>query len=187
MVLAGRYQLIFMDMQMPIMDGYEATRVLGECGYKTLIIARSASAMKQHVQESLSAGCTEHLAKPFERHHFYKIIDKYLNKVENPQESKMMEQDREIEESEEYQAIVNRFVSELNEKLINLESALTNQAWELLCSISHNLYSAGLYRFEEFGQLNQALQRAAEERNQPQAEAYVKSVLQPGAALKQAH
>ena len=67
---AGRFDVVLMDMQMPVMDGLAATRAIRaheasrpDCG-RTPVVMLSANAMAEHREESLAAGADSHLAKP---------------------------------------------------------------------------------------------------------------------------
>ena len=64
----GQYDLILMDIQMPRMNGYDATRAIRELpnGFEIPIIALSANAFKEDVDRSLAAGMNAHVAKPID-------------------------------------------------------------------------------------------------------------------------
>ncbi len=74
------YDLILMDVQMPVKDGYEATRELRDKGFSELpIIGLSANAMKEDKLRAQEAGMNDYLTKPIKREALSRALDKYLN------------------------------------------------------------------------------------------------------------
>jgi PAS domain S-box-containing protein len=72
------FDLILMDMHMPNMNGYEATKSLRKQGLAIPIIALTASVMKHDVDKCLTAGCDLFLSKPVNRKKLLETLDKYL-------------------------------------------------------------------------------------------------------------
>lgn len=78
----GYYDLILMDVQMPHMDGYEATRCIRALGHsdaqKVPIFAMTANAFAEDVQKSREAGMNAHISKPLDIRAVYKQMNRYL-------------------------------------------------------------------------------------------------------------
>ena len=74
------YELILMDLQMPIMDGYEATKIIRENDTKIPIVALTANAMKEDVQKTKEVGMNGHLNKPIEVEKLFSTLLQYLSK-----------------------------------------------------------------------------------------------------------
>ncbi|MCP4754707.1 MAG: response regulator [Proteobacteria bacterium] len=84
MVKQTKYDAIFMDVQMPEMDGYHATRAIrmveGNSG-RTPIIALTANALMGDDKKCLKAGMDDYIAKPFKGEDIEKALVKFLSKV----------------------------------------------------------------------------------------------------------
>jgi len=68
---------------MPVMDGYEATKIIREINQDIPIIALTANAMKEDVEKSISLGMNAHLNKPIEVEKLYEILLKYIARKNN--------------------------------------------------------------------------------------------------------
>ena len=85
----GTYQLILMDIQMPVMNGYEATRAIRTMdrdGAKAVpILAMTADAFSEDIQAAKDAGMNGHMAKPLDKAILWREIGKYLNSDFSPE------------------------------------------------------------------------------------------------------
>ena len=77
MALANNYDLILMDMQMPVMGGGEATQTLVQAHYRGPIVALTGSILREEQARFRALGCTDVLAKPIDKQHFYQVIAKH--------------------------------------------------------------------------------------------------------------
>ncbi len=82
MAKESNYDLIMMDIQMPNLDGYEATKLIREFNSITPIIALSANAMVDDIQKTKTVGINEHLSKPIEVIKLYNAILKFIKPKE---------------------------------------------------------------------------------------------------------
>ncbi|MEA3513602.1 MAG: ATP-binding protein [Campylobacterota bacterium] len=81
----NKYELILMDIRMPIMDGYEATKIIKKLNKNIPIIALSADAMKDDIEKTKLYGMDEHLKKPIDINKLYEILFRYIKPKNNNQ------------------------------------------------------------------------------------------------------
>jgi signal transduction histidine kinase/DNA-binding response OmpR family regulator len=79
MAMTQRPDIILMDIQMPEMNGLDATRAIRENGLKTPIIALTAKAMKGDREQIIEAGCSDYISKPFTPNSLLRTISYWLN------------------------------------------------------------------------------------------------------------
>ena len=80
----GYYDLILMDLQMPVMNGYEATTALRamerEDARKMPIVAMTANAFLEDIQQSKACGMNEHMSKPLDIDQLQRMLARWLSK-----------------------------------------------------------------------------------------------------------
>ncbi|NOY38570.1 MAG: response regulator [Chlorobi bacterium] len=70
--------LVLMDIKMPVMDGYEATRQIRKLYPELPVIAQTAHAMTENKETAFRAGCNDYLTKPILKDTLRQMIEKYL-------------------------------------------------------------------------------------------------------------
>jgi len=147
------FDLILMDMRMPIMDGIEATQILRGRGYKKPIIAHTANVMKKHLEQFVQAGSDDVLAKPIDQNELRRILKKYLSPIESPVKESPVEKSTvqelpkpaavaaaEFEVSDELRQI---FIDRLQELVVVLRQSLSAQKWDQLHDAAHAIKGSG--------------------------------------------
>jgi signal transduction histidine kinase len=78
LAMSEKFDVILMDIQMPILDGHQSTRKLRSLGYEKPIVALTAHAMKEEREKSKQSGFTEFLTKPIQRQVLIEILTRYV-------------------------------------------------------------------------------------------------------------
>lgn len=186
--LAQSFDLILMDMQMPVMDGYLATSTLRSKGYEAPIFALTADAMQGAEQKCRDAGCTGFLTKPIVIDELLKSLGEVLGGVqceveedhaergwdpiasENSSELESQSNDespiysRLPTEVDEFRDIVAQFIAKLPGKLLEMAKATEKEDFEELGLLAHWLKGAGgTVGFDSLTKPAEELEEAARE------------------------
>ncbi|TIH12395.1 response regulator [Marinifilum sp. JC120] len=151
----GGFDLIFMDREMPVMDGMTATGEIRKYGMdRTPIVALTAHAFGKHKEESLAAGCDDFIAKPVKKKELLQIILRHTSgsdlserketlsdepdfmKFESPMAPEVIQIDADMED------LVPEFLEELDEAMDDMSMALEKADYEDLRRLAHGYKGA---------------------------------------------
>jgi signal transduction histidine kinase/DNA-binding NarL/FixJ family response regulator len=159
--LSSNFDLILMDLQMPIMDGLEAISLLRSSGYKDPIVALTASAMLDSKKRCLEAGCDDYISKPIDSKILFQMLSVYLenNTTELPEAGSDNKQFSDI-----HSELTNRFLLKLPEMKKDITEALDSENWGKLMALTHDLKGlGGSFGFPELteksGHINMLIQK----------------------------
>lgn len=164
--LQNNYDIILMDMQMPVKDGYTAATELRQSGIETPIIAMTAHAMLDDEQKCLAAGCSGYLSKPI---NISRLLTTVADALYVPHQVDAIDtQAAEAEDNERnenplisslpthkpvFAKVVVKFVDYLEEQLIIIQEAIDNGDHARLAWVAHDLKgAAGSAGFADFNE-----------------------------------
>ena len=159
-VLSNRPDLILMDLQMPVMDGLEATRAIrqaeGRTGAPPLpILALTADAGQEAVARSLFAGCSEHLSKPIKRTALLEAIDRHTRGIVC------------VTPPEGVDSLVPDYLASIRRDMATMMTAIGEQDCEIAGRLGHQFKGTGHgYGFPEIAQAGSAIEVAARSANE---------------------
>ncbi|MDH5218292.1 MAG: ATP-binding protein [Gammaproteobacteria bacterium] len=137
----NEFDLILMDMQMPVMSGIDAVKNLRSNGYSKPIIAMTANAMRGDQELYMQIGCNDYVAKPIDKQRFRKALETYL-KQENSQTVEIIISDILKDEPDLYDILI-KFVDSLPGILNEIEQAYNDKDWTAISNLVHALKGTG--------------------------------------------
>ena len=166
---SGSYDLVFMDVQMPVMDGHTATRLIREWESEkekppVPIVALTAHALPEEVRKSLEAGSTAHLTKPIAKNALLEAVRLYGRPPGSaPQPSGTQAHDAvDVRVDPRLRDLVPWFLENRRKEVDVLRAALERSDFETVWTLGHNMKGSGAgYGFNRITELGASLEQAA--------------------------
>ncbi len=135
------FDLILMDMQMPIMDGIEATRAIRQRGDRTPIVALTANVMQKHRDAFSEAGCDDFLAKPFDNKTLNRILERFVTaELEAEEPSGLVSiSDNQSISGHLKEALLDGYAR----NRLRLIEAISKKDWEQVEAVAHIIKGSG--------------------------------------------
>lgn len=152
------FDLLLLDIQMPVMDGLQAREMMSQIGVSAPIIALTANAMKHEIEHYLEIGFDDYLAKPIKRSHFINTISSYLGKPA-PADSDMLAG---VSDSEEFVQLKAAYIASLRLEVAQLLDYARQHDHRKVARMSHIIKgSAGNFDLAEASRLADGIEALA--------------------------
>jgi two-component system sensor histidine kinase/response regulator len=195
------FDLIFMDIQMPNMNGLEATRALRKAGVACPIIAVTASALKEDVRKAFDAGMNDFVTKPFKKKDILPVVEKWasrskqsiqIDSKENTegtpsteteeQEPPIFDMEKTVEtfmgKRDVVLKVTGEFIKKVDAEIVQLKTALTKGDYNTISEIAHSI-KGGAWNLEvkRLGDLAAELEQAGGEKKKQKCQASLKGMI----------
>jgi len=163
---AGRYDVVLMDRQMPVMDGLTATRAIREWEHAnqrtpTPIIALTASALKGDREKFVAAGCTAYLTKPIKQDVLLDAIARHSGGVP-PAHGRGEDETIRVRADGQFSDLVPVFLQNRRDDVAALAKALRDEDFDTVARLGHGMKGAGgSYGFQAISDFGAVLEQAA--------------------------
>jgi signal transduction histidine kinase/DNA-binding response OmpR family regulator len=158
------YDVILMDMQMPVMDGYTATSKLRAEGYQGVVIALTAHAMPEDRERCLRVGCDEYAAKPVDIPALLLLMERLCGHRGTAQSPDAPAVAGWMMDDPALRLLTQKFCSGTEKTVSNLRELGARQAWPELAAAAHKLAgTAGAYGFHEITRAAKGLEQVLRE------------------------
>jgi len=137
----GTFDLIFLDLDMPVLDGVQAARAIREwqsttrADAVTPMVGLSAHVLEETVRECLEAGCVAHVAKPVDRHTLLNTIWKYARRTFTAKDVSIV--------PDEVQALVPWYLDSMSRRIEEARQSLAAKDVASVWRFAHNLKGTG--------------------------------------------
>lgn len=137
------FDLVLMDIRMPVMGGIEASKMLRARGFTRPIIALTANATKEDKEACFAAGCNEFLTKPVDAIKLAETFKKYLESKKEEKLSKPRIISSLLDYDAEMIDLVEQYVAKLEPVMNEIETLINAEDWSTLSGILHQLKGSG--------------------------------------------